>query len=78
MDIALEQVLERHEFYMCVLLVFLLAFAVAMMTIAMVAVVLVMGVAIMVVRNFTELEKADFLMFLVAAFAEIVLIHNAV
>ena len=74
----MEQVLERHEFYMCVLLVFLLAFAVAMMTIAMVAVVLVMGMALVVVRNFTELEQADFLMFLVAAFAEIVFIHNAV
>ncbi len=78
MDIALEQVLERHEFYMCVLLVFLLAFAVAMMTIAMVAVAFVMGMAFVVVRNFAKLEQTDLLMFLVAAFAEIVFIHNAV
>ena len=63
---------------MCVLLVFLLAFAVAMMTIAMVAVAFVMRMALVVVRNFAKLEKAYFLMLLVATFAEIVLIHNAV
>ena len=78
MRIALEQVLERYKFYMCVLLVFLGAFAVAMMTIAMVAVVFVMRMALVIVRNFTELEKTYFLMFFVAAFAEIVLVHNAV
>ena len=78
MDIALEQVLERHEFYMCMLLVFRLVLAMAVMTIAMVAVAFVMGMAFVVVRNFAKLEKADFLMFLVAAFAEIVFIHNAV
>lgn len=63
---------------MCVLLVFLLAFAVAKMTIAMVAVAFVMRMALVVVRNFAKLEKANFLMFLVAAFAEIVFIHNAI
>ena len=63
---------------MSVLLVFLLAFAVAVMTIAMVAVVFVMRMALVIVRNFSELEQTDFLMFLVAAFAEIVFIHNAV
>ena len=78
MDIALEQVLERHEFYMCVLLVFRLVLAVAVMTVAMMAVAFVMRMALVVVRNFAKLEKADFLMFLVAAFAEIVFIHNAV
>jgi len=77
-NVALEQVLERHKFYVCVLLVFLLAFAVAVMTIAMVAVAFVMRMALVVVRNFAKLEKADFLVFLVAAFAEIVFIHNAV
>lgn len=74
----LEQVLERHEFYMCMLLVFRLVLAVAVMTIAIVAVAFVMGMAFVVVRNFAKLEKADFLVLLVAAFAEIVLIHNAV
>lgn len=48
------------------------------MTIAMVAVAFVMRMALVVVRNFAKLEKANFLMFLVAAFAEIVFIHNAV
>ena len=63
---------------MCVLLVFLGAFAVAVVTVAMMAVVFVMRMALVIVRNITELEQTDFLMFLVAAFAEIVLIHNAV
>ena len=48
------------------------------MSVAMVAVTFVMGIALVVVRNFAKLEKADFLMFLVAAFAEIVFIHNAI
>ncbi len=48
------------------------------MTIAIVAVAFVMGMAFVVVRNFAKLEKADFLVLLVAAFAEIVFIHNAV
>ena len=72
MCILLEQVLERHEFYMRMLLVFRLVLAVAVVSVAMVA------VAFVVVRNFAKLEKTDFLMFLVAAFAEIVFIHNAV
>ena len=63
---------------MSVLLVFRLVLAVAVMTVAMMAVAFVMGMALVVVRNFAKLEKAYFLMFLVAAFAEIVLIHNAV
>ena len=63
---------------MGMLLVFLLAFAVAVMTVAMVAVAFVVRMALVVVRNFAKLEKADFLMFFVAAFAEIVFIHNAV
>lgn len=76
--IALEQVLERHEFNMCVLLVFLGAFAVAVVTVAMMAVVFVMRMALVIVRNFTELEQTDFLVFFVAEFAKIMLIHNAV
>ena len=78
MCILLEQVLERHEFYMRMLLVFRLVLAVAVVSVAMVAVAFVMRMAFVVVRNFAKLEKTDFLMFLVAAFAEIVFIHNAV
>ena len=63
---------------MCVFLVFRLVLAVAVMSVAMVAVTFVVRMALVVVRNFAKLEKADFLMFLVAAFAEIVFIHNAV
>ena len=63
---------------MGVLLVFLRAFAVAVMSIAMAAVVFVMGVALVVVRDFTKLKQTDFLMFLITAFSEIVFIHNAV
>jgi hypothetical protein len=78
MCILLEQVLERHELYMCMLLVFRLVLAVAVMTVAMVVVTFVVRMALVVVRNFAKLEKADFLVLLVAAFAEIVFIHNAV
>ena len=78
MYVALEQVFERHKLYMSVLLVFRLVLAMAVMTVAMVAVAFVVRMALVVVRNFAELEKAYFLMLLVATFAEIVLIHNAV
>lgn len=63
---------------MCMLLVFRLVLAVAVMSVAMVAVTFVVRMALVVVRNFAKLEKTDFLMLLVAAFAEIVFIHNAV
>ena len=78
MCVLLEQVLERHEFYVCVLLVVRFVLAVAVMSVAMVAVTFVVRMALVVVRNFAKLEKADFLVLLVAAFAEIVFIHNAV
>lgn len=74
----MEQILERHEFYMCMLLVLRLVLAMAVMTIAMVAVAFVVRMALVVVRNFAKLEKADLLVLFVAAFAEIVFIHNAV
>ena len=63
---------------MCVLLVFRLVLAVAVMSVAMVAVAFVVRMALVVVRNLAKLEKADFTVLLVAAFAEIVFIHNAV
>jgi len=63
---------------MCVLQMFRLILAVAVMPVAIVVVTFVVRMALVVVRNFTKLEKADFMMFFVAAFAEIVLIHNAI
>jgi len=63
---------------MCMLLVLRLVLAMAVMTIAMVAVAFVVRMALVVVRNFAKLEKADLLVLFVAAFAEIVFIHNAV
>jgi len=60
------------------LLVLRLVLAMAVMTIAMVAVAFVVRMALVVVRNFAKLEKADLLVLFVAAFAEIVFIHNAV
>lgn len=60
------------------LLVLRLVLAMAVMTIAMVAVTFVVRMALVVVRNFAKLEKADLLVLFVAAFAEIVFIHNAV
>ena len=74
----LEQILERHKLYMCVLLVFRFVLTVAVMSVAMVAVAFVVRMALVVVRNLTKLEEADFAVLLVAAFAEIVFIHNAV
>ena len=74
----LEQILERHKLYMCVLLVFRLVLTVAVMSVAMVVVAFVVRMALVVVRNLTKFEEADFAVLLVAAFAEIVLIHNAV
>lgn len=78
MFVLLEQDLERHKLYMCVLLVFRLVLTVAVMSVAMVAVAFVVRMALVVVRNLAKLEEADFAVLLVAAFAEIVLIHNAV
>ena len=63
---------------MCVLLVFRLVLAVAVMSVAMVVVAFVVRMALVVVGNFAEFEKAHFGVLFVAAFAEIVLIHNAV
>ena len=78
MFVLLEQVLERQENNVCVFLVFRLVLAVAVMSVAMVAVAFVVRMALVVVRNLAKLEEADFAVLLVAAFAEIVLIHNAV
>lgn len=78
MFVLLEQVLKRHENYMGVLLVFRLVLAVAVMSVAMVAVTFVVRMALVVVRNLAKLEEAHFGMLFVAAFAEIVFIHNAV
>ena len=63
---------------MSVLLVFRLVLAVAVMSVAMVAVAFVVRMALVVVRNLAKLEEADFAVLFVAAFAEIVFIHNAV
>ena len=78
MFVLLEQVLERQENYMGMFLVFRLILAVAVMSVAMVAVTFVVRMALVVVRNLAKLEKAHFGVLLVAAFAEIVFIHNAV
>lgn len=78
MFVLLEQVLERQENNVCVLLVFRLVLAVAVMSVAMVAVTFVMRMALVVVGNFAEFEKAHFGVLFVATFAEIVFIHNAV
>lgn len=63
---------------MSFLLVFRLVLTVAVMSVAMVAVAFVVRMALVVVRNLAKLEEADFAVLLVAAFAEIVFIHNAV
>ena len=63
---------------MSFLLVFRLVLAVAVMSVAMVAVAFVVRMTLVVVRNLAKLEEADFAVLLVAAFAEIVLIHNTV
>ena len=78
MFVLLEQVLERQENYMGMFLVFRLVLAVAVMSVAMVAVAFVVRMALVVVRNLAKFEETDFAVLLVAAFAEIVLIHNAV
>ena len=78
MFVLLEQILERQENHVGVLLVFRLVLAVAVMSVAMVAVAFVVRMAFVVVRNFAEFEEAHFGVLFVAAFAEIVFIHNAV
>ena len=57
---------------------FRLVLAVAVMTVAMAAMTFVVQMALVIVRNLTKFKEAHFGVLFVAAFAEIVFIHNAV